>query len=144
MSKPITIRETNLQQTPVAIPGLTTGVRLNQSSGRTVATYQTLVTERPIQIFNGDVLIVDTGRQEAAGSHLTLPAPPRRYGYEAGVDGATLRIISTCEFAHTVQTSQNAIDGHASLITFAGFGAVELYAQGGKWIVLSSHGAIFE
>jgi hypothetical protein len=89
-----------------------------------VATYKTMAVTRPIQITSGDVLIVDEGTPESAASHLILPAPPQRGGYEQGADGSTLRIISTCAFKHTVRTPPNAIGGHASLLKFAGLGAV--------------------
>jgi hypothetical protein len=105
-----------------------------------VAVYQTLAVPRAISIIAGEVRIVDEGRPEAAASSFTLASPTARGRSEAGADGARLQIISACPFRHVVKTPERALNGTADTITFTGLGAIELYAHGGRWIVLSAAG----
>lgn len=136
--KKLTITELNPQPARVTIPGFSSRVRFN-NSGRTVATVQTMALERPIPIPAGEILIVDEGRQGAAGSNLTLAAPQCRGVYEVGSDGAVLKIISAVPFKHTIRTPRNALNGRADTITLDGIGAaVELFANAGRWLVVSA------
>ena len=138
MAKTLTITEQNPQHSPVVVPGFHSRVRFT-NSGRTVATFQTMALERPIPMSSGEILIIDEGRQEAAGSNLTLAAPQRRGIYETGNDGAVLKIISTVQFKHTIRTPPNVLNGRAATITLDGIGAaVELLANAGRWLVVSA------
>ncbi len=134
------IIEQNPQPAPQVIPGYRSQVRFNPS-GRTVCIFQAMAIVRTIPITSGEVIIVDEGRPEAAASTFDLAAPAKRSMHEAGANSSRLQIINTCPFKHTVRTPANALNGRASTITFEGVGAIELYAHGGVWIVLSVSGA---
>ncbi len=114
-------------------------------AARTIARFTTMPTSRPIPIASGEVYIVDDGRQDAAGSNLTLTAPKRHSAYEAGADGRTLFIISACPFKHRITAPPNTFDGKFRSIELDGIGAsVELFTLDGMLLVRSARGARFE
>jgi hypothetical protein len=131
------IRTENPETAPVAIPGYRCNVRLS-TANKTNSVYQTMGLRRVIEQLSGDLLIVNERGQSTEASHLILPTPPTRGGFEQGVDGNVLRIVSACPLRHIIETEPGVINGTASKITFGGIGSISIFAQGGKWVVLGS------
>jgi len=113
------------------------------ATGKTVTHVVSMAQRRTVPSIVGELIIVDEG--SGVGSVLDLSAPPRRDKYEPGADGVRLSIVNTCDLTQTIKTPPACLNGKHDTIEIRGYGGCELYAFGGRWIVLhASHSVSFK